>query len=165
MVERGKQQGGDTPDQRVEVLGIDEAQREGGDTRNLHTGQEAVGDDDGSPEHRGQDAIGSKPMIDPEHTRQHRAEGQPRTKATGDVVIGDQYVVPVVQAQVGQLVEKPVDRRSQHELGKGGGAEAGNEGATFDRGDESIEGEDQPRPGEEEEERRYRLDAEGGQAV
>ena len=85
------------------------------------------------------------------------------TSSAGSVDLREK--LEALQAQVGQLVEKPADRRPQHEPGKGGGAEAGDEGATFDPGDEPIEGEDQPRPGEEEEERRHRLDAEGGQAV
>ncbi len=52
---------------------------------------------------------GAKPVVDPEHAGQHGTEGQHRAHAAGDVVIGDQHVVPVVQTQVGQLVEEPVD--------------------------------------------------------
>ena len=103
-------------------------------------------------------------MIDPEHSRQHGAEGQHGTHAPCDVVIGDQHVVPVVQTQVGQLVEEPVDGRPQHQTGEGGGAETRDQRTAFRASDESIEGVDQPDPGKTEKEGGHRLEAESRQA-
>ena len=104
-------------------------------------------------------------MIDPEHARQHRAEGQDGPRQARGVDVGDHHVVPVPQPQVGQLAGEPEHGGPRHEQGEGPGAEAGDQRAAFGPGDELVEGEEEAGPGEEEEVGGHRLHAEGGEPV
>ena len=165
-VDHGREdQGRDTPDQRVEARGIEKTQRQAGGAGRLQGQEGPRTKAQGTEVHGRGDASCAEPVIDPEHARQHRAEGQDRSRQARGVHVGDHHVVPVPQAQVGQLEGEPEHGGPRHEQGEGSRPEARDEGAALGPGDELVEGVEEAGPSEEEEEGGYGLHAESGEAV